>query len=47
MERGETWYFSENPAPSRIRNRTAGSDIGKAPRSSYYATSLYNIEIEI
>ena len=32
--------FHENPAPSGIRNRTAGSDIGKAPRSSHYATSL-------
>ena len=28
IERGETWYFSENPASSGIRNRTAGSDIG-------------------
>ena len=34
IERAETWYFSENPAPSGIRNRTAGSDIGKAPRSN-------------
>ena len=24
-----TCYFSENPAPSGIRNRTAGDDIGK------------------
>ena len=31
---------TEDPAPSRIRNRTAGSDISKAPRSSHYATSL-------
>ena len=29
IERGETWYFSENPAPSGIRNRTAGSDNAK------------------
>ena len=33
IERGETWYFSENPAASRIRHRTVVSDIGKAPRS--------------
>ena len=33
IERGKTWYFSENPSPSGIRNRTAGSDIGKPPRS--------------
>ena len=39
-ERRETWYFSENPAPSGIRNRTAGSDIDKAPRSNHCATSL-------
>ena len=25
IERGETWYFSENPAPSGIRNRTAAT----------------------
>ena len=31
IKRGETWYFSENPVPSGIRNRTADSDIGKAP----------------
>ena len=37
IERG---YFSENPAPSGVRNRTAGSDTGKAPRSNQYATSL-------
>ena len=30
IERGETLYFSENPAPSGIRNRTAGSDIDRA-----------------
>ena len=35
IERGETLYFSENPIPSGIRNRTAGSDIGKAPRDCY------------
>ena len=40
IERGETWYFSENPAPSGIRNRTAGSDIGRAPRSNHCAMSL-------
>ena len=40
MERGETWYFSENPASSGIRNRTAGSDIGRAPRSNHCAMSL-------
>ena len=33
-------YFSENPAPSGIRNRTAGSDIGRVPRSSHCAMSL-------
>ena len=41
IERGETWYFSEIPAPSGIRNRTAGSDIGKAPRSNHCAMSLF------
>ena len=30
----------ENPAPSGIRNRKAGSDIGKAPRSNNFAMSL-------
>ena len=39
-ERRNMIYFSENLAPSGIRNRTAGSDIGKAPRSNYYAMSL-------
>ena len=42
IERRETWYFSENPAPSGIRNRTAGSDIDKAPRSNHRARSLSN-----
>ena len=32
--------FSENSAPSGIRNRTAGSDIGKAPRSNHCAMPL-------
>ena len=35
IESGETWYFSENLAPSGIRNRTAGPEMDKAPRSSY------------
>ena len=26
IERGETWYFSENSEPSGIRNRTTGSE---------------------
>ena len=34
IERGETWYFYRNPAPNGIWNRTADSDIGKAPRSN-------------
>ena len=37
IERGKTWYFSENPSPSGIRNRTAGSDNGKALRSNHCA----------
>ena len=41
IERRETWYFSENSAPSGIRNRMAGSDIGRAPRSNHCAMSLY------
>ena len=40
IERGETWYFSENPAPSGIRNRPAGSEIGRAPRSNHCTMSL-------
>ena len=40
MKWGETWYFSKNPKPSGVRNRTSGSDIGRAPRSSNCATSL-------
>ena len=40
VERGEILYFSENPAPSGIRNRTAGSNIGRAPRSNHCAMSL-------
>ena len=40
IERGETWYISENRAPSGIQNRTAGSVIDKAPRSNHCATSL-------
>ena len=35
IERGETCYFSENPAPS-----TAGSDIGRALHSNHCAMSL-------
>ena len=39
---GGKWYFSENPAPSGVRNRKAGSDnhIGKAPRPNHCTTSL-------
>ena len=44
IEREETWYFSENPAPSTIRNRTAGSDIDKALPSNHCAMSLSNKE---
>ena len=40
IERGQTLYFFENPAPSGTRNRTAGSDIGRAPRSNHCAMSL-------
>ena len=40
IKRGETWYFSGNPAPSWIRNHTAGTDIDKALRSNHCATSL-------
>ena len=40
IEMKETWYFSENPAPSGIRKRMAGSDIDKAPRSSHCTMSL-------
>ena len=42
IEKGETWYFSENPAPIRARNRAAGSDIGKAARSIAPCLSLTN-----
>ena len=42
MESGETWYFTGNSAPSGVRNRTTGSDIGKAPHSNHCATSLSN-----
>ena len=42
-EVGEAWYFSENPAPSGIRNRTAGIDIGRAPLSNHCAMSLSTI----
>ena len=41
IERGETWYLSENPATSGVRNRTAGSDIDKALSFNHCATSLY------
>ena len=37
IERGETLYLSENLAPSEARNRTTGSDIGKAPRCNHCA----------
>ena len=37
---GDTRYFSENLAPSGVRNRTAGSDISKVPRSNHCAISL-------
>ena len=40
IERGETWFFSENPATSRIRNRAAGSNIVKASSSNHCAMSL-------
>ena len=33
--------FLVKPAPSGIRNRTAGSDIGRAPRSIHSAMSIY------
>ena len=39
IERGETLYFSENPAPSETRNHTAGSDIDKAARSNHCVVS--------
>ena len=35
---GETWYFSENPAPSGIRKRTLGSNIGSL--KTYHLTPL-------
>ena len=44
IERGETRFFSENPAPNGIQNRKAGSDIDKAPRSSHCAMSLSTAE---
>ena len=47
IERGETWYFSENPAPSGIRNRTVGSDIGRAPRSNHCAISLSKVFFKV
>ena len=34
IERGQIWYLSENPAQSRVRDRTAG----KAPRSNHCAS---------
>ena len=40
IERGETWYFSENSAPSGIRNHMTSSDIGRAPRSNHCAMPL-------
>ena len=40
IERGEIWYFSENPAPNGIQNRTSGIDIDRAPRSNHCAMSL-------
>ena len=44
---GETWYFSKNPGPSWIRNRTAGSDIGRAQRSNHCAMSLSECDVFI
>ena len=46
VERRETLYFSKNPAPSGVRKRTTGSDIGKAPRSNHCAMSICNIPRE-
>ena len=46
VERRETLYFSKNPAPSGVRKRTTGSDIGKAPRSDHCAMSICNIPRE-
>ena len=40
IETGKTWYFSENPAPSGARNRTAGSGIDKAWSSNHCAMFL-------
>ena len=39
IERGEQLYSYENPAPSGVRNRTAGSDVG-ATLSNNCAMSL-------
>ena len=39
IERGEACYFSENPAPSEIRNCMAGSDIDRAARSNHCVVS--------
>ena len=33
IERGEQLYFYKNPAPIGVRNRTAGSHVGRAPLS--------------
>ena len=44
IERGETWYFSENPAPNEIRNRMAGSDIDRAARSNHCVVSRSKIK---
>ena len=35
----ETWYVSENPELSRVRDRRAGSDIGRVPRCNHCTTS--------
>ena len=40
IKRGKSSDLSKNPALSGVRNRTAGRDIGKAPRSSHCAMYL-------
>ena len=42
IERGETWYFSENHAPSGVRNRAVDSDIYKAPRSNHWHRNRFS-----
>ena len=40
IEKGETWNFLEKSCTKRDSNRTAGSDIGRAPRSNHCAMSV-------